>query len=125
MKSKKITTAEVASCKVASLPTRPTASAEYGGAGYSASEMKAAFDKLPLLLVERYNALLDDLSTDINGSIVHLMQTGIAQGHTIGDMLYDITSGVFAAYLNVGDGKSLASELYEIKEAIRKLGGEI
>jgi hypothetical protein len=40
-------------------------------------------------------------------------------------MFYEITSGDFAGYLIVSDGNSLARELYDIKEAIRKLGGTI
>lgn len=125
MKAKKITDAEINECKISSLPTRPTANINYGGEGYSATEMKAAFDKLPLLLAERYNALFDDIFAERDMSISPGMLTGIYQGHTLGDMFYEITSGDFAAYLIVGDGNSLASELYEIKEAIRKLGGSI
>lgn len=125
MKAKKITSAEINSCKVSALPTRPTSSNLYGGSGYSAKDLKAAFDKLPLLLAERYNALYDDIYADRDSSIAQGMMTGIYQGHTLTDMFYEITNGGFAGYLSVGDGNSLANELYEIKEAIRKLGGDI
>ncbi len=124
MKASKITTAEIDSCKVSALPTRPTSTSLYGGSGYSANDMKAAFDKLPLLLVERFNALFDDIMADPELSISAGIQTGIYQGHCLADMFYEITSGGMAAYLDVG-GKSLATELYEIKEAIRALGGDI
>ena len=61
MQSKKIEEAEIASLKVSSLPTRPTASYAFGGRGYTASEMKAAFDKLPEYIIEKLNLLIDDL----------------------------------------------------------------
>ena len=125
MKSKKITSAEIDSCKVASLPTRPNSGSFYGGKGYSAEDMKAAFDKLPLLIAERYNALLDDIYAEYAASICHAILTDIYPGHTLGDMFYEIKSGDMSAYLNAGSGKSLATELYEIKTAIRALGGEI
>ena len=51
MKSKKITDGDINDKKVASLPTRPTAPAAFGGKGYTATELKEAFDSLPLFLV--------------------------------------------------------------------------
>lgn len=125
MKAKKITAAEINNCKVASLPTHPTATQTYGGVGYSANDLKDAFDKLPLLLAERYNDLFDDIFADRDSSISSGIQTGLYSGHTLKDMFYEIINGDFAAYLNVGNNTSLAKSLYDIKEAIKKLGGEI
>ena len=59
MKAKKIENQDIKDILIASLPTRPTAPRELGGKGYGASEMKEAFDKLPLYIVERYNSLLE------------------------------------------------------------------
>lgn len=79
MKSKRITEDEIKTLKVAYLPLRPTAPSTNGGLGYTASQMKAAFDKLPLFLVDRVNDLIDDLEeleakisgeeTDSNGEV--------------------------------------------------------
>ena len=63
MTTNKITDTEIESLKVGSLPTRPTAPTAFGGRGYTATEMKAAFDKLPLKIIEEFNALLDDIAT--------------------------------------------------------------
>ena len=64
MNTKKITDGEIADLRVASLPTRPTAPFEFGGKGYTALQMKRAFDKLPVFIVERLNLLIDDISSD-------------------------------------------------------------
>ncbi len=63
MTTSKITDSEIESLKVASLPTRPTAPTAFGGKGYTATEMKEAFDKLPLKIIENFNALIDDIAT--------------------------------------------------------------
>ena len=52
---------EIASLKVENLPTRPTAPEYFGGLGYSAREMKAAFDKLPLFIIDVLNSLIEDV----------------------------------------------------------------
>jgi hypothetical protein len=49
--------------RIASLPTRPTAPTYLGGKGFTATEMKEAFDLLPSLIAERYNSLLEDIES--------------------------------------------------------------
>lgn len=66
MITKKIPDSEIESLKVASLPTRPTAPAAFGGKGYTATEMKAAFDKLPLRIIKEFNVLMDEIE---NGAL--------------------------------------------------------
>ena len=61
MTTSKITDSEIESLKISSLPTRPTAPTAFGGQGYTATEMKEAFDKLPLKIIEEFNALIDDI----------------------------------------------------------------
>ena len=51
---------------MSSLPTRPTAPSAFGGSGYTATEMKAAFDRLPLKIIERFNLLLSEIE---NGTL--------------------------------------------------------
>ena len=62
MTAKKILEGEIENLKISSLPTRPTAPIAFGGKGYTTKEMKEAFDRLPLLVIERYNSLLNDIS---------------------------------------------------------------
>ena len=106
MTTKKITESEISELKVSSLPTRPTAPTAYGGRGYTASEMKAAFDRLPLFIAARFNALLDDLFSDDESSAAAAMPTGIKDGHTLRALFSDITSGALAEYLDL-DGETL------------------
>ncbi len=62
MTTQKIKNEEIEDMKISSLPTRPNASSAFGGKGYNSSEMKAAFDKLPLFIIERFNKLIDDIA---------------------------------------------------------------
>lgn len=117
MNSKKIFYEEIAPLLVSSLPTRPGASAAFGGGGLSSAEIKQAFDKLPMLLVSRYNELIDDIRSTGNTSLAGEILTGIEGTHSLSDMFSDITNGNFASYLDVG-GESLASVLAKIKERL-------
>ena len=62
MKSTKITENDIKNLKVASLPSRPTAPVAAGGAGYTSNQMKAAFDRLPLFIVDKINDIIDDIA---------------------------------------------------------------
>jgi hypothetical protein len=73
MTCKKITDSEISERLVASLPTRPNAPISFGGRGFSAAEMKSAFDRLGLLIAERFNALLDDIQS---GSLAAELRVG-------------------------------------------------
>ena len=122
MKTTKITATEQNERTVASLPTHPTAES-YQGAAMTPTELKQSFDRLPLLLTERFNALLDDIAATPSESISTIIKTGISN-RTLYNMFVDITSGSFASYMKV-NGKSLYEEINNIKEAIRELGGQI
>ena len=100
MKTKKITSTEISASAVASLPTRPSSDGRYGSAAYTASELKAAFDKLPLLVIERFNALLDDVA---DGSLLASLPSGIKETESLSSFLKDVESGSLASYLKVGD----------------------
>ena len=82
MKATKITSSEAEPLLIASLPTRPTAPSAFGGKGYTATEMKAAFDKLPLLIIERLNELIGDIE---DGGICEAVPTGI--GGTLASLI--------------------------------------
>ncbi len=119
MKTTKIKDAEIASMKISSLPSRPTAPTSFGGRGYTATEMKAAFDKLPLYLVEKFNSLIEDIAAE-EDSIASAMLTGIGEGHTLAGLFSDVTSGAFAAYLDVL-GSPLTERITEIRETLSSL----
>ena len=70
MNTKKITDSEIESLKVASLPTRPTAPTAFGGKGYTATQMKEAFDKLPLRIIEEFNLLIEEIG---NGALAEAL----------------------------------------------------
>ncbi|MBO5879609.1 MAG: hypothetical protein J6Q68_03565 [Clostridia bacterium] len=70
MNTKKITSSEIEPLKIAALPTRPTAPTAFGGKGYTPTEMKAAFDKLPLKIIESFNTLVDDVESGALGEFL-------------------------------------------------------
>jgi UDP-N-acetylenolpyruvoylglucosamine reductase len=110
MNTKPITESEYAPLRISALPSRPTASSAFGGKGYTATQLKAAFDRLPLLLIERFNRLLSDIESTGAGSLAADLPTGIEDGHTLADFFEDVKSGTLATYLGVG-GRSLAEAL--------------
>lgn len=113
MITEKITDEEMSECCVASLPTRPNAPGAFGGRGFSAQDMKEAFDRLPRLIAERLNSLIDDVHSSGEGSVSAAIPTGISDGHTLAQLFSDIISGAFASYLRVGD--------YTLEEICRML----
>lgn len=124
MKTKKIFSSELDDYKVASLPTRPNAKSALGGAGYSAEELKAAFDKLPLYLNSRINDLVDDILATGEDSLAAAIPTGLEDGHTLAALFTDIADGTLAARLTVG-GESLALVIAKIKAALTRLGAGV
>ena len=119
MNTKKITNSEITPIAISSLPTRPTASTAFGGKGYTAAEMKAAFDKLPLLIIERFNSLIDEMES-ADGGLASSIPTGLGESHTLANLFIDLKNGNFAGYIRVF-GKSLISELLDIREAISEI----
>lgn len=117
MTTTKILTSEINASSVAALPDRPCADKEYGGSGFTAQEMKAAFDKLPLLAIERINSLIDDITKEGEGKIGDSIKTGVRQGHTLDDFFLDLMNGSLASYLAVGN--------VSLAEKIAQLEGEI
>lgn len=115
MNTKKIKDADIAGLRIASLPSRPTAPTSFGGRGYTASEMKEAFDKLPLYIIERLNSLLDDIGGIGEGSLAGEIPTGIKEGHTLSALLADITTGEIGNYLSVL-GEPLNECIMSLKE---------
>ena len=117
MNTTKILESEVESLKISSLPNRPTTEKKYGGAGLSAQEMKAAFDKLPIFIAERLNSLIDDIESEGDGKISESIKTGLDSGHCLSDFFADIKNGNLASYMALGDS-TLVEKIYEMSAAI-------
>lgn len=120
MNSRKITDTDIADLKISTLPTRPTAPSAFGGKGYTAAEMKSAFDRLPLYIIERYNELIEDITAEGEGSVAEGIKTGITDTHTLGDMFEDIKNGNFIQYLESGGGP-LGEYLLKLRSDIDKI----
>ena len=124
MKSRKITEGDIADKKVASLPTRPTAPTAFGGKGYTPTELKEAFDKLALYVIERYNELIDDIIGAPGDSISDGMKTGISASHTLTNMFADIRNGSFIGYLKAPEG-TLAEYLADLRADVDKIAAQL
>ncbi len=120
MYASKITDTEISNNRIASLPTRPNASVAFGGKGYSATEMKMAFDKLSLIIIDRFNTLLDDIRRTDEDALTASMPTGIKVGQSLQKMLLEIPGGEFAGYLKVGE-ESLATAIANIYAEIESI----
>ena len=120
MKAKKILNSDVKDILISSLPTRPTAPKSLGGRGYGASEMKEAFDKLPLYIIERFNDLVDDVTDLGEDSLASAIPTGIKNGHTLDSLFVDVKSGELATYLKFF-GKSLFNHIVYLYGEIDEL----
>lgn len=110
MKSRKIVTSETEPLLISSLPPRPNQKEWMGGVGYSSAELRAAFDKLPLLLVGRYNDLIDDITS---GDICQLLSTNSAESQTLSEFLEETRNGVWASKFQL-DGLSLRAVIQSI-----------
>ena len=124
MKATKITNGDISDKTVASLPNRPTLPSAFGGKGYTAADVKEAFDKLPLYIVEKFNELIDDIRGTDGGTVADVILTGIEEGHSLLELFEDIKSGAFSAYLTVADG-TLAEHLLKLRADIDKIAASL
>lgn len=120
MNAKKILKTDIADIMISSLPTRPTAPRHLGGKGYGATEMKEAFDKLPLYIIERYNELVDDISRYGEDSLAAAIPSGIREGHTLNSLFEDVQNGALATYFSFF-GKSLLNHMISIYTELDRL----
>lgn len=95
---KKITTAQISEKGVRALADRPNANSQYGASGLSAQQLKLWFDKLAVLLAEKYNELLDAFSgTDAADYVrIALDAYGIT---SLQDLIDSFGNGAFAEKL--------------------------
>jgi hypothetical protein len=120
MNARKITDEQISGLRVSSLPTRPAAPASLGGKGYTAAEIKAAFDRLPLYIIARFNLLMEDIEAIGDDSLAAAIKTGIYEGHSLNSLFEDIKSGEILSLIDSG-GRSLASRLEDIEVRLSRL----
>ena len=108
----KITAKELNECSIASLPSRPSRPSLYSGRSLSAKELREAFDKLPHLLAERFNALIESLGLYREGEALvcfaEALATGISEGHSLCDLFADIKNGALCEYMSADGERTLA-----------------
>ena len=121
MKATKITMSEAEPLLIASLPTRPTAPGAFGGKGYTATEMKAAFDKLPLLIIERFNALIESIE---DGGVCEEMPTGIDGAPTLKELINSFSDGALASVIAYRD-TTLTAFLEALRADVDRLIGAV
>ena len=124
MKANKILNSDVKDILISSLPSRPTAPKSLGGKGYGASEMKQAFDRLPLYIIDRYNELIDDVGAIGEDSLASAIPSGIRDGHTLSDLFEDVRTGELASHLTFFGKSLLAHIIYlycELDDLKRKI----
>ena len=110
----KITDSEISERLVEALPTRPNAPVSLGGKGYNANELKAAFDALPLLIAQRYNALIDGLQNNGGKEFSSLIETGIKESFTLEELFASIKNSSILDILLI-DGEPLTVFLTRVK----------
>ncbi len=120
MDNLQITDKEIEERSIAALPTRPTAAAAFGGRGYTAHEMKEAFDLLPKLIAERFNALVAAAEATGEAGLASAIPTGLSEGHSLAKLFADVANGNFASYLTV-HGYALSELIAELKSDVEKL----
>ena len=124
MKAKEILNSDISDMRIASLPTRPTAPRHLGGKGYGATEMKEAFDKLPLYIIEKYNELISDVHRYGEDSLASAIPSGIKSGHTLHSLFEDVQTGELATYFSFL-GKSLLAHIISLYGEIDMLKAEL
>ena len=117
MKATKINEGEISDMRISSLPSRPCAPSSFGGRGYTSVEMKAAFDRLPLFIIDRLNSLIEDISAEGEQSVAEEIRTGISEGHTLRMLCSDLVDGSASSYISVL-GTSLAEWAAKVSEEL-------
>ncbi len=108
----KIKQSQIERAKVANLPTRPSRPSLYNAEFSSPDKLKARFDALPLLSVNRLNELIDLINNGKIGDEVPILTVGDGeekQTFTIADLAKKITDGGMSEILKITDDVTLLS----------------
>ena len=111
MFTKIIQESEIEPIAIASLPTRPTATTAFGGKGYTANEMKACFDALPRLAIERLNQLITELGDGLIEGTVRDIDMERGDGYAFSDFIEDFGRGTLVNVLTLGEGGETLGEV--------------
>ena len=118
MSIRKITQSEIKELGISALPERPSAPSLYSGKAMTAEELRAAFDRLPCLLAERFNALLAGTGLYSEGeakdTLAALIATHITAGHSLEDLFADVKSGELAFLLPIDGDRTLGEVVKEL-----------
>lgn len=127
MSIQKITQSELLSTGVRSLPNRPSAPSLYSGRTLSATELKEAFDRLPTLIAERFNALLESAGLydeeHPRERLAELIATGIEESPSLAAFFEDVKNGNLALYLSLDGEAALATVIEEMRRTLTRLQG--
>lgn len=127
---KPISNEEVAKNQIeGNLPDKPSQATLYGGKVLTPQEIKAWYDRLPKLIVDYYNNLIKAIPGIEEGkisdnSLAAQILTGIREGHSLKNLLEDITSGALADYLKVTEDVNLTSFYEKVLARITTFGTE-
>lgn len=124
MSIQKIKESELKDLGVSALPARPAFPSLYEGRALTAKELREAFDRLPRLIAERFNALLDAcglLDTE-RESLAEAIATELFEGHSLADLFRDIGSGALLSYLKNERGEDLSSLLLALASPKGEVG---
>ncbi len=125
MSIQKISHKELLENGVQALPNRPSTPSLYSGHAMSARELKAAFDRLPTLIAERFNNLLYATGlfdeNDPKDMLSELIATGIFPEHSLSQFFEDVESGALALYLKADGKDSLADVITALREDLARL----
>ena len=117
----KITQAEINEQKVSKLPTRPNNSRLYGGEALSPDKLKARFDALALLAIDRLNSLIEIMNNgDITDEIPVLTvgEGDDAQILTISELAEKVVDGSLPDIMKVTGSKTLRQFINEAYSAV-------
>lgn len=110
---------------VQALPNRPSTPSLYSGNAMSAHDLKAAFDRLPTLIAERFNDLLRATGlfdeNDPKNSLAELISTDIFPEHSLAQFFEDVESGALALYLKADGKNSLADVITALREELARV----
>ena len=122
MSIQKIKASEAAAYGVSSLPNRPSSPSLYSGNALTAEELRAAFDRLPLLVAERLNDLIEATGLYTEGeerdSLAALIATGLADGHSLEDLFRELESGELAHRISADGARSLYDALAALEATV-------
>ncbi len=104
-----INQSQIDAASVAKLPTRPNNPKLYGSGAMSSSALKEKFDELPLLAINRLNALIELINSGKIGGEIPILTVGgeEKQTFTIADLAKKITDGGLSEILKITDSLTL------------------